>query len=103
MSKEKVAWLVLENGQYRLSGRLERDTVPEFWRQRREWMPQVSKVTLDLSALARVDSAGMVMLLHLYQELSSAGCDFTLLNVPDQLSTLLRLSHVESMLAACIE
>ena len=103
MSKPKIAWQALGNSHYCLSGELERDTVPAFWRQRREWIPQDSKVTLDLSALARVDSAGMVMLLHLYQELSSAGCDLTLLNVPEQPKTLLRLSHVESMLAACIE
>ncbi|MDX1303827.1 lipid asymmetry maintenance protein MlaB [Photobacterium sp.] len=103
MSKPEISLQVLGNGHYRLSGELERDTVPDFWRQRHEWMPQDSKVTLDLSALARVDSAGMVMLIHVYQELSSTGCDVTLLNVPEQLITLLRLSHVESMLAACIK
>ncbi len=103
MTKPKIEWLVQENGYYCLSGELERDTVPAFWQQRHEWMPQDARVKLDLSALARVDSAGMVMLLHVYQQLSSNGCELSLLNVPEQLITLLRLSHVESMLAACID
>ncbi|ELR66355.1 Putative protein YrbB [Photobacterium marinum] len=103
MSKPKIEWRVQKNGYYCLSGELERDTVPAFWQQRHEWMPQDAKVTLDLSALVRVDSAGMVMLLHVYQQLRSNGCELVLLNVPEQLKTLLRLSHVESMLAACID
>lgn len=103
MTKPKIEWLVQENGYYCLSGELERDTVPAFWQQRHEWMPQDARVKLDLSALARVDSAGMVMLLHVYQQLSSNGSELSLLNVPEQLITLLRLSHVESMLAACID
>ncbi|MCW8330457.1 STAS domain-containing protein [Photobacterium sp. SDRW27] len=103
MTKPKIEWLVQENGFYCLSGELERDTVPAFWQQRHKWMPQDARVKLDLSALTRVDSAGMVMLLHVYQQLSSNGSELSLLNVPEQLITLLRLSHVESMLAACID
>ncbi|MEJ2763921.1 STAS domain-containing protein [Photobacterium sp. MCCC 1A19761] len=102
MTKAKIEWQLQENGHYSLSGTLERDTVPAFWRQRHEWMPRDSQVQLDLRAVTRVDSAGMVMLLHIYQQLSSNGSELTLLNVPEQLVTLLRLSHVESMLAACI-
>ncbi|GHA54314.1 hypothetical protein GCM10007086_30590 [Photobacterium aphoticum] len=66
-------------------------------------MPKDAQVTLDLAALTRVDSAGMVMLLHVYQQLRQQGTALRFLNVPEQLLTLLRLSHVESMLAACIE
>ncbi|WP_305406160.1 STAS domain-containing protein [Photobacterium leiognathi] len=103
MSKDKISWQALGNDQYCLSGCLERDTVPAFWLRRKEWMPDSNKVSLDLGGLSRVDSAGMVMLLHLHQQLSSAGCDFTLLNVPEQLKTLLRLSHVEPILATCMK
>lgn len=103
MNEPKIEWRVQENGYYCLSGELERDTVPAFWQQRHEWMPQDARVKLDLSALSRVDSAGMVMLLHVYQQLSNNGSELTLLNVPEQLVTLLRLSRVESMLAACID
>lgn len=103
MTKPKIEWRVQEIGHYCLSGALERDTVPAFWQQRHEWMPRDPKVTLDLAALTRVDSAGMVMLLHVYQQISQHGAELKLLNVPEQLLTLLRLSHVESMLAACIE
>ncbi|MGF1680654.1 STAS domain-containing protein [Photobacterium minamisatsumaniensis] len=103
MSKPKIEWRVQENGYYCLSGILERDTVPAFWQQNHEWMPQDSQVKLDLAALTRVDSAGMVMLLHVYQQLRQNGAELTLLNVPEQLITLLRLSHIETMLAACVD
>ena len=101
MSKRKIEWRVQENGHYCLSGALERDTVPAFWQQRQQWMPADSAVTLDLAAVTRVDSAGMVMLLHLCQQLRQQGAELHLLNVPEQLNTLLRLSHVESMFSAC--
>lgn len=103
MTKPNIEWRVQENGYYCLSGALERDTVPAFWQQRQTWMPKDAQVTLDLAALTRVDSAGMVMLLHVYQQLRQQGTALRFLNVPEQLLTLLRLSHVESMLAACIE
>ncbi|NAW65670.1 STAS domain-containing protein [Photobacterium halotolerans] len=103
MGNPAVHWQVQENGHYRLSGVLERDTVPAFWQQRREWMPQDAKVTIELSELSRVDSAGMVMLLHLHRELTQAGRHLVLQGVPQQLLTLLRLSHVDTVLAACME
>ncbi|KLV06376.1 MULTISPECIES: lipid asymmetry maintenance protein MlaB [Photobacterium] len=102
MSKPKIEWRVQENGYYCLSGALERDTVPAFWQRRQEWMPRDGSVTIDLKAVSRVDSAGMVMLLHVNQVLSQKGTELKLLNVPEQLMTLLRLSHVESMFAACL-
>ena len=103
MTKQKIGWQAQENGLYCLSGALERDTVPAFWQQRHEWMPHDRQVKLDLAEVGRIDSAGMVMLLHVYQQLSQNGAELKILNVPEQLVTLLRLSHVESMLAACIE
>ncbi len=98
----EVKWQMISDGHYCLSGRLEHDTVSTFWRQREEWLPQQLAVTLDLSALERVDSAGMVMLLHLCQYIEQSGGQLTLCKMPEQLSTLLRLSHVDSLFAANI-
>ena len=103
MTADKICWQVVAEGQYRLSGSLDRDTVPAFWRQRSEWMPHNKQLVLDLVDLSRVDSSGMVMLLHLCQHLEQAGSRVMLHNVPQQLKTLFRLSHIEPMLAACME
>lgn len=103
MAVDKICWQVISEGQYRLSGSLDRDTVPAFWRQRNQWMPHNKQLTVDLADLSRVDSAGMVMLLHLCQQLKQAGSSVMLRNVPQQLNTLFRLSHIELMLAACME
>ncbi|KJG10502.1 anti-sigma B factor antagonist [Photobacterium kishitanii] len=103
MAVDKICWQVIAEGQYHLSGVLDRDTVPDFWRQRHQWMPHNKRLTIDLADLSRVDSAGMVMLLHLCQQLEQAGSGVMLHNVPQQLKTLFRLSHIEPMLAACME
>ncbi|WP_413505950.1 lipid asymmetry maintenance protein MlaB [Photobacterium phosphoreum] len=103
MAVDKISWQMIAEGQYRLSGSLDRDTVPDFWRKKKQWMPHNKQLTLDLADLSRVDSAGMVMLLHLCQYLKQTGSSVILHNVPKQLKTLFRLSHIEPMLAACME
>lgn len=103
MTTDTICWQVLAAGQYSLSGVLDRHTVPAFWRKRNEWIPDNKQVSLDLAGLSRVDSAGMVMLLHLCQQFERSGDHITLHNVPEQLKTLFRLSHIESILATCME
>ncbi|OOE60267.1 hypothetical protein BZG13_00275 [Salinivibrio sp. ML323] len=82
--------------QYHLSGRLDRDTVPDFWRQREQWLPADTAFSLDLSALSRVDSAGMAMLLHLDKQLRSQGQQVRYQGVPEQLKLLLTLSNLDT-------
>ncbi len=103
MAVNQISWQVIADGQYRLSGSLDRDTVPVFWRQRNQWMPHNKQLTLDLADLSRVDSAGMVMLLHLCQQLKQTGSNVMLHNIPEDLKTLFRLSHIEPMLTDCME
>ncbi|PKF51419.1 STAS domain-containing protein [Enterovibrio nigricans] len=91
------------NGHYCLSGELDRDTVPPFWKCRTNWLPEGKTVTLDLAALQRVDSAGMAMLLHLQQLLNENHQSLILRNVPEPLRMLLTLSNVESLFADVIE
>lgn len=81
---------------YHLSGRLDRDTVPAFWRQRHQWIPTDNPLTLDLSALSRVDSAGMAMLLHLDRTLRHQGQKVRYQGMPEQLKLLLTLSNLDT-------
>lgn len=88
------------NGQYCLSGELDRDTVPPFWHRRSEWLPKEQQVFLDLSGVKRVDSAGMAMLLHLQHELTGNQQSLTLTQMPTQLRVLLQLSNVEELFSS---
>ncbi len=85
----------LDNGDYSWCGDLDRYSVPWIWQQRESWIPRDRVITFDLSALTRVDSAGMVMLLHLQQRLRKADCVIEWKNMPEQLVTLLQLSHID--------
>ncbi|KKA45265.1 MULTISPECIES: lipid asymmetry maintenance protein MlaB [Salinivibrio] len=93
-----VSFTAGDGQQYHLSGRLDRDTVPDFWRQRDQWLPTDTALSLDLSALSRVDSAGMAMLLHLDKQLREKGQQVRYQGVPEQLKLLLSLSNVETFL-----
>ena len=87
----------LENGHYSWYGDLDRYSVPWIWQRRESWIPRDRVIIFDLSALTRVDSAGMVMLLHLQQTLSDAKCVVEWRNMPEQLITLLQLSHIDGV------
>ncbi|MEZ8142622.1 anti-sigma B factor antagonist [Enterovibrio norvegicus FF-33] len=92
---ESLAFERRINGDYCLSGELDRDTVPPFWSRRTDWLPKDSHIVLDLSSVKRVDSAGMAMLLHLQQQLKINQQTLALSNIPSQLKVLLQLSNVE--------
>ena len=84
-------------GDYCLSGELDRDTVPKFWANREKWFPQDSHISLDLSSLKRIDSAGMAMLLLLQEQLKLNQQSLIFNHVPLQLKMLLELSNVEHL------
>lgn len=94
---EPVALHKLTNGDYSLSGELDRDTVPLFWSNRAQWLPKDKDIRLDLSCIKRIDSAGMAMLLLLQEQLKLNQQALILNNVPLQLQMLLKLSNVERL------
>lgn len=96
----KLISLERRNEEYFLSGKLDRDTVPSFWQQRETWVPKDKKVVIDLSKLQRIDSAGMVMLLHFQHYMSQQDQEISFINLPEQLKMLMRLSKVDSLLKA---
>ncbi len=89
-----------ELGQYHLIGCLNRHTVPAFWATRESWIPSDRVIIFDLSALSRVDSAGMVMLLHTQRQIHASGHRVQWVNLPKQLVTLMTLSHVDPLFCA---
>ena len=94
---------VIDDSAIALSGLLNRDTVPALWKQLNAWQPQQLTLELNLSEVERVDSAGMVMLIHLLEHAKKQNCHIMLSFVPKQLSTLLALSNVEKHIAEHIK
>lgn len=92
-------WHVTSDDCVGLEGALNRETVPVLWREITQWHPKSDQVQVDLAQIDRIDSAGMVMLLHLIEHAKKRNCHIMFSFVPDQLVTLMRLSNVESILA----
>lgn len=86
-----------------LTGPVNRDSVPALWNAIKQWQPNQSELELNLAGIERVDSAGMVMLIHLLEHAKKQNCHIMLSFVPTQLSTLLALSNVDKYIAEHIK
>ncbi|MZI92404.1 STAS domain-containing protein [Vibrio sp. CAIM 722] len=96
-------WQIANAQQVLLSGDLDRDTVPELWRELSGWTPSSKQLDVSLESVSRIDSAGMVMLIHLIEHAKQKNCHIMLSSVPEQLRTLFQLSNIEPMMAQHIE
>ena len=93
----KGNWQKLSPGSYELAGDLTRDTVPGLWDDLQMLTFEQSSLTLSLSGVLRVDSSGMVMLIHLLEHAKKQNCHIRLSFVPQQLMTLAALSSAEEL------
>jgi anti-anti-sigma factor len=86
-------------GEVRVSGDLNRNSVPEAWSQRDSWLPADSDVVLDLAGVEHVDSAGLALLIRLKSELDAANQSLSLRNVNKQLQQFAAVSGVTDLLS----
>jgi phospholipid transport system transporter-binding protein len=91
-------WQYVAPNQCRLSGNLDRESVPSLWLFLKKQKLGTTQLNIDMSRVKRVDSAGMVMLIHLIEHAKIQNCHIMISFVPDQLRTLCQLSNVEAML-----
>ncbi len=96
MGQSHSQWDLTPNN-LKLSGTLDRDSVPSLWAQAQQWQPTQGEFECSLQGVERIDSAGMVMLIHLIEHAKKQNCHIMLSSVPAQLRTLLQLSNVESL------
>jgi phospholipid transport system transporter-binding protein len=96
MAQSHAQWNMNANA-LKLSGALDRDTVPSLWTFVQQWQPSQAELECSLQDVERVDSAGMVMLIHLLEHAKKQNCHIMLSFVPAQLRTLFQLSNVESL------
>ncbi|PWI33505.1 NTP-binding protein [Vibrio albus] len=88
---------------YWLSGELTRETIPALWAHLNTWKPKGYEVEISMEQVNRVDSAGMVMLLHLIERAKTDSCHIILSFVPEQMHTLFQLSNIEGMMSEHIK
>lgn len=97
MSSSMKSW-VLNNDMLSLSGQLDREVVPLLWRDLKQLKYAQNELLVSLEKVERIDSAGMVMLIHLIEHAKNQNCHIMLSFVPEQLMTLIQLSNVESLI-----
>ncbi|MCC2525258.1 STAS domain-containing protein [Vibrio coralliilyticus] len=91
-------WLSVSDGHYQITGALDRESVPALWRSLCNWKVTSPTIEISLEQVERVDSAGMVMLIHLLEHAKKQNCHIMLSFVPKQLLTLFQLSNVEEFI-----
>ena len=96
-------WKSISIDTFQLSGDLDRESVPLLWLTLESWKTAESEVQVDLNQVNRIDSAGMVMLIHLIEHAKNQNCHIMLSFVPEQLRTLFQLSNIQPMMAEHIK
>lgn len=94
---EQLTWRT-EGGQLHLCGELERETLQPLWQQRETLMKQID--TIDVSALERVDSAGLALLVHLRQIALAQGKAPRFTGVTDKLRSLITLYNLQQIIVS---
>lgn len=97
MSKADISWQTKDDT-LELSGVLNRDTVPQLWSARSDWLTTDAALTIDLSALEHVDSAGVAMLLQAKRQLRQQEQQLKLQNPSDQLRAIVEVSGATKLL-----
>ncbi|NLS43033.1 lipid asymmetry maintenance protein MlaB [BEV proteobacterium] len=79
-----------------LSGDLDRDSLLPFWQQRGTLLK--GKQALDIAALERVDSAGLALLVHLYQQQTLSTPSFMISGASERVKTLIALYNLNNII-----
>ncbi len=87
-----------EVGNYLLTGELVFDTVTSCLHKSLTIFDSLPKVCFDLAGISRADSAGLALIIEWLREAKKRRVELTLVNVPEQLKTLARVSGVEEIL-----
>ena len=87
-----------EANQLHLAGELERETLLPLWQQRETVMKQID--TIDVSALERVDSAGLALLVHLRQLALQQGKAPAFTGITDKLRSLIALYNLQQFITS---
>ena len=79
-----------------LRGKLTADTVTKVFNQSPGFESEVLDV--DLSEVIEMDSAGLALLVYWQQHAERGGCQLRLVNSPEQVKTMIRISDLGTLL-----
>ncbi|AWQ20255.1 anti-sigma B factor antagonist [Pantoea ananatis] len=82
----------------RLEGELDRDTLLSLWEQREALVNAVELI--DVSALQRVDSSGLALLVHLREISSQQGGSLRFVGIGDKLQSLVTLYNLQQIIVS---
>lgn len=89
----------LDAGRIALCGQLTRNTVPDVWSKRNDWLADnLDALTFDIEAVEKVDSAGVAMLIQAKKALSARQREMLIVNANDQFKAMLSVSGVDTLL-----
>jgi len=87
-------------GRYLVTGELGFDTVPSIWQQSRSELGGSDTAQIDLGQVTNVDSAGLALVIEWIGWARERGKRLVLLNLPDKLLALARISDLDELLVA---
>lgn len=81
-----------EKGLLRLQGELDQDFLVPLWDAREDATLDVE--TIDLSAVTRVDTAGVALLIHLVERIRRQGRQASIVGASEKMKTLVQLYNL---------
>ena len=91
---------VVAEGHGELAGDLDFSTVPEIWPAVQKLLTSTDTLTLSLARVGRANSAGLVMLMEALDLARTRHARLRLLDVPEELLDLARMSGCEGLLTS---
>lgn len=80
------------------SGALTRATITRAFDKKYRKLVENKRVVLDLAKVNQIDTAGLAWILLLVELAAAKACDISLINLPDDLLKLAKLSAVDTIL-----
>ncbi|CAM3022512.1 lipid asymmetry maintenance protein MlaB [Vibrio rarus] len=99
----QTAWNIIDDQHVQLSGVLNRNTIPQLWKQISHWQPKAEQVEISFAEVKTPDSAAMALILHTIEHAKNCHCHIMLRSVPNKLLTLFEVSNAMPLLAGHIE
>lgn len=85
-------------GVWAVRGALSFDTVPQLWADTSQWLTGAGPLSLDLSDVGVVDSAGLALLLGWQGRAKLAGIALQYQNLPQRLLAIASITDTQALL-----
>ena len=87
----------VEDSWFRLSGELNFDSVPALLKTSLGLFHEVERIDIDMSAVARSDSAGLALLVEWMRQAEKMHKPIQFLNIPQQMMAIVRVSGLDQV------